>query len=145
MTVLLAAGSPLLGNDGAGSQTSPQFSLTITIGTGTLDNIVITQPVFNSEKHELFVAANDPNTDVTVKVTLPGAGQPGQLHTFGDGNYNATFYLSSSINPTTVTVKSSRGASATSPVFFYQATNLGTPDCGVASERDLKSPGERLR
>ncbi len=81
---------------------------------------MITQAAFNSEKHQLFVAANDPNTDVTVTMTFPGARQPGGLHTFGDGNYNATFYLSSSINPTTVTVKSSRGASATSAVFFYR-------------------------
>ncbi len=51
-------------------------SFTITIGTGKLDHIVITQAAFNSEKHELFVAANDPNTDVTVTVTFPGARQP---------------------------------------------------------------------
>jgi hypothetical protein len=48
------------------------------------------------------------------------AGGTGGLHTFGDGNYSNTFYLSSSLNPTQVKVTSSRGASATSPLFLYR-------------------------
>jgi hypothetical protein len=100
--------------------TTAQQSFTITIGAGKLDNIVITQAAYNSEKHELFVAANDPNTDVTVTASLTNGPKLGYLHTFGDGNYNATFYLSSSANPTNITVKSSRGASATSAVFFFR-------------------------
>lgn len=104
--------------DDAGNTARQSF--TISIGTGKLDNIVITQAAYNTEKHELFVAANDPNTDVTVTASLTNGPKLGYLHTFGDGNYNATFYLSSSANPVSITVKSSRGASATSAVTFFR-------------------------
>jgi hypothetical protein len=105
--------------DNAGNTARQSF--TISIGTGKLDHIVITQAAYNTEKYELFVAANDPNTDVTVTASLNGNGQKlGGLHTFGDGNYNATFYLSSSANPATVTAVSSRGAPATAAVTFFR-------------------------
>jgi hypothetical protein len=88
--------------DDAGN--TAQQSFTITIGTGKLDYIVITRAQFNTVNHELFVAANDPNTDVTVTASLTASGQQlGTLHTFGDGNYNATFCLSSRANPANVT------------------------------------------
>jgi hypothetical protein len=86
---------------------------------------VVTQASLNTEKHSLFVAANDPNTDVTVTfILLNAAGQQvggtGGLRTSGDGNYSNTFTLSASLNPTKVKVTSSRGASVTAPLFLYR-------------------------
>jgi hypothetical protein len=96
-----------------------QQSLNISLGTGNLDLVVITQVTCNTKQHQLIVTVNELNTDVTVTVMFPGAKHPRRLHPSGDGHFHATISLPSSVHPTTVTVASSGGATANASVVCH--------------------------
>jgi hypothetical protein len=100
------------------AQETAQQAFSITIGTGNLDSLTITRATYNVKRVTLQVAANDPNVDSVLTVFLTGTGhQIGRLNTSGTGSYSGNFVMSlSALNPANITVKSSRGASASSPV-----------------------------
>jgi len=100
-------------------QRTAQQSFHITIGTGNLDGISITNATYTVKSQSLSVAANDPNTDAVLTVVGTATGnQIGALKTSGGGIYDGTFEMTRTLTPTNITVKSSRGASASSSVTF---------------------------
>jgi Putative Ig domain len=119
--------------DSAGGGTVSQ-AFTIAIGTGNLDQVVITTAVYYlnaSYHHVLHIIASDANTGVTLTVYVTSTGQKisGQLDS-GDGefqnNFIGTIDAFNGSNPSTITIKSSLGGTATSAVTVCPA---GTGYC----------------
>ncbi len=106
--------------DTSGGGTVSQ-AFTIAIGTGSLDQVSITTAYYYlnaSYHHKLFIVGFDANTGVTLTAYMTSTGQEiGQLED-GSGEFQSTFSgtfgaLSGSA-PSTITVKSSLGGTATS-------------------------------
>ncbi len=101
--------------DGGASVSQP---FTITVGTGNLDRIIITQASYIIEGEKLVVEAVDANASATLTVSVTSNGkQVGTLTTFGDGMFSGTFFgPDGTMTPQDITVTSSVGGSATSAV-----------------------------
>jgi Putative Ig domain len=96
--------------DNAGATERQAFS--ITIGTGTLDRVVVTTAGYTVEGGKLVVDALDANTAATLTVSVTSTGtRIGTLSTFGTGGFNGTFFVAP--NPQNITVTSSLGGSGT--------------------------------
>jgi hypothetical protein len=106
--------------DSAGGGTVSQ-AFTIAIGTGNLDQVNITAAYYYlnaSYHHVLVIFASDANTGVTLTVYVTSTGQKiGQLGG-GAGEFHTDFIGTidafNGSNPSTITVKSSLGGTATS-------------------------------
>jgi hypothetical protein len=97
-------------------QRTAEQSFTITIGTGSLDSLNITGATYNSRRTtQLSISANDDNADAVLTAFVTATGkQIGTLHSTGAGGFTGAFAITP--NPMNITVKSSRGASASSAV-----------------------------
>jgi Putative Ig domain len=96
--------------DNAGATERQAFS--VTIGTGSLDRVVVTTAGYTVEGGKLVVNAVDANTAATLTVSVTSTGKRiGTLNTFGTGGFNATFFVTP--NPQNITVTSSLGGSGT--------------------------------
>ena len=96
--------------DNAGNTARQAFS--ITIGTGSLDRVVVTTADYTTEGGKLVVDALDANTAATLTVSVTSSkASIGTLGSFGTGGFNGTFFTSP--NPVNVTVTSSLGGSGT--------------------------------
>jgi hypothetical protein len=94
-------------------QRTAQQAFDITIGSGNLDSLTITGASFNLHTSTLHVSAIDDNADAVLTAYKTSTGKAiGTLTNSGTGTFSGNFR----INPGTVTVTSSRGATATSPV-----------------------------
>jgi hypothetical protein len=94
-------------------QRTAQQAFEITIGSGNLDSLVITGAGFNLHTSTLHVSAIDDNADAVLTAFKTSTGAKiGTLTNSGTGTFSAAFH----INPGNVTVTSSRGATASSPV-----------------------------
>jgi hypothetical protein len=119
--------------DSAGGGTVSQ-AFTIAIGTGNLDQVTITTAVYYlsaSYHHELHIIGFDANTGVTLTAYVTSTGQQiGQLEDPPSGEFQSTFSGTfdafNGSNPSTITVKSSLGGTATSAVTVCPA---GTGYC----------------
>jgi hypothetical protein len=102
--------------DDAGATARQAFS--ITIGTGNLDRVVIIRAQYTVEGQKLVVGALDANTAAALTVSLTSTGKRiGTLSTFGTGGFFGTFFgPDGTLIPQNITVTSSLGGSATSPV-----------------------------
>jgi Putative Ig domain len=106
--------------DSAGGGTVSQ-AFTIAIGTGNLDQVNITAAYYYlnaSYHHVLVIFASDANTGVTLTAYVTSTGQKiGQL-AGGAGEFHLDFIGTidafNGSNPSTITVKSSLGGTATS-------------------------------
>ena len=107
--------------DSAGGGTVSQ-AFTIAIGSGNLDQVTITTADYYlsaSYHHELEIIASDANTGVTLTAYVTSTGQEigqleggsGEFHNTFSGTFGGAFTGS---NPSTITVKSSLGGTATS-------------------------------
>jgi hypothetical protein len=107
--------------DTSGGGTVSQ-AFTIAIGTGSLDQVSITTAYYYlsaSYHHELEIIASDANTGVTLTAYVTSTGQKigqleggaGEFHNTFSGTFGGAFTGS---NPSTITVKSSLGGTATS-------------------------------
>jgi large repetitive protein len=109
--------------DSAGGGTVSQ-AFTIAIGSGNLDQVTITTAVYYlsaSYHHELHIIGFDANTGVTLTAYVTSTGQQiGQLEDPPSGEFQSTFSGTfdafNGSNPSTITVKSSLGGTATSAV-----------------------------
>ena len=107
--------------DSAGGGTVSQ-AFTIAIGTGNLDQVNITAAYYYlnaSYHHVLVIFASDANTGVTLTAYVTSTGQQiGQLEDPPSGEFQSTFSGTfdafNGSNPSTITVKSSLGGTATS-------------------------------
>lgn len=99
-----------------GASVSQAF--TITVGTGNLDHIIITQAGYIIEGEKLVVEAVDANAAATLTVSVTSDGkQVGTLSTFGSGMFSGTFFgPDGTMTPQEITVTSSVGGSTTSAV-----------------------------
>jgi hypothetical protein len=96
--------------DNAGNTARQAFS--ITIGTGSLDRVVVTTADYTTEGGKLVVDALDANAAATLTVSVTSTGAKiGTLNTFGTGGYDATIFVDP--NPVNITVTSSLGGSGT--------------------------------
>ena len=119
--------------DSAGGGTVSQ-AFTIAIGTGNLDQVTITTAVYYlsaSYHHELHIIGFDANTGVTLTAYVTSTGQQiGQLEDPPSGEFQSTFSGTfdafNGSNPSTITIKSSLGGTATSAVTVCPA---GTGYC----------------
>jgi hypothetical protein len=119
--------------DAAGGGTVSQ-AFTIAIGTGNLDQVTITTAVYYlnaSYQHKLHIIGFDANTGVTLTAYVTSTGQQiGQLEDPPSGEFQSTFSGTfdafNGSNPSTITVKSSLGGTATSAVTVCPA---GTGYC----------------
>jgi hypothetical protein len=94
--------------DNAGNTARQAFN--ITIGTGTLDRVVVTTADYTTEGGKLVVDAVDANTAATLTVSVTSThANIGTFTSFGDGQVNGTFFVTP--NPVNVTVTSSLGGS----------------------------------
>lgn len=96
----------------------------ITIGTGSLDRVVLTQAVYAIKGEKTTVAALDANTGATLTAYATATGQKlGTLSTFDDGSFNGVFESANLSQGTqTITVDSSLGGSATLTVTVVQGS-----------------------
>ena len=113
--------------DSAGGGTVSQ-AFTIAIGTGNLDQVTITTAVYyknHSYQQKLQIIASDANTSATLTAYVTSTGQQiglPEVGGFGDtfsGTFGGAFAGS---NPSTITIKSSLGGTATSPVTVCPGT-----------------------
>jgi hypothetical protein len=119
--------------DTSGGGTVSQ-AFTIAIGTGNLDQVVITTAVYYlnaSYHHILHIVGFDANTGVTLTANVTSTGQKiGQLEDPPSGefqsNFSGTIDAFNGSNPSTITIKSSLGGTATSAVTVCPA---GTGYC----------------
>jgi hypothetical protein len=97
-------------------------AFTIAIGTGNLDQVVITTAVYyknHSYQQKLQIIASDANTSASLTAYVTSTGQQiglAEVGGFGDtfsGTFGGAFAGS---NPSTITIKSSLGGTATSAV-----------------------------
>jgi hypothetical protein len=94
-------------------QRTAQQAFEITIGSGNLDQLIITGASFNLHTSTFHVSAIDDNADAVLTAFKTSTGAKiGTLTNSGTGTFSAAFR----INPGNVTVTSSRGATASSPV-----------------------------
>jgi hypothetical protein len=113
--------------DSAGGGTVSQ-AFTIAIGTGNLDQVTITTAVYyknHSYQQKLQIIASDANTSATLTAYVTSTGQQIGLPEVGgfDDTFSGTFggaFVGS--NPSTITIKSSLGGTATSPVTVCPGT-----------------------
>jgi hypothetical protein len=103
-------------------------AFTIAIGTGNLDQVTITKAVYyknHSYQQKLQIIASDANTSATLTAYVTSTGQQiglPEVGGFGDtfsGMFGGAFTGS---NPSTITIKSSLGGTATSPVTVCPGT-----------------------
>jgi len=103
-------------------------AFTIAIGTGNLDQVNITKAVYYknaSYQQKLQIIASDANTSDTLTAYVTSTGQQiglPEVGGFGDtfsGTFGGAFAGS---NPSTITIKSSLGGTATSPVTVCPGT-----------------------
>jgi hypothetical protein len=95
------------------TQRTAQQAFQITIGSGNLDSLIITGAGFNLHTETLRVSAVDDNADAVLTAFKTSTGAKiGTLTNLGTGTFSAAFHM----NPGNVTVTSSRGATASSPV-----------------------------
>jgi hypothetical protein len=113
--------------DTSGGGTVSQ-AFTIAIGTGNLDQVTITTAVYyknHSYQPKLQIIASDANTSATLTAYVTSTGQQiglPEVGGFGDtfsGTFGGAFAGS---NPSTITIKSSLGGTATSPVTVCPGT-----------------------
>jgi hypothetical protein len=113
--------------DTSGGGTVSQ-AFTIAIGTGNLDQVTITKAVYyknHSYQQKLQIIASDANTSATLTAYVTSTGQQiglPEVGGFGDtfsGTFGGAFAGS---NPSTITIKSSLGGTATSPVTVCPGT-----------------------
>jgi len=113
--------------DSAGGGSVSQ-AFTIAIGTGNLDQVVITKALYyknHSYQQKLQIIASDANTSATLTAYVTSTGQQiglPEVGGFGDtfsGTFGGAFAGS---NPSTITIKSSLGGTATSPVTVCPGT-----------------------
>ena len=113
--------------DSAGGGTVSQ-AFTIAIGTGNLDQVIITKALYyknHSYQQKLQIIASDANTSATLTAYVTSTGQQiglPEVGGFGDtfsGTFGGAFAGS---NPSTITIKSSLGGTATSPVTVCPGT-----------------------
>jgi hypothetical protein len=101
--------------DGVGDTARQAFSLTINPGTPPSDSVTITSATWSARFHRLSVVATDPIPYVAQTVSVTATGQQiGTLFVANGNPHTGSFF--SQANPQNITVKSSLGASATSPV-----------------------------
>jgi hypothetical protein len=94
-------------------QRTAQQAFEITIGSGNLDSLILTGASFNLHTSTLHVGAIDDNADAVLTAFKTSTGAKiGTLTNSGTGIFSGSFH----INPGNVTVTSSRGATASSPV-----------------------------
>jgi len=94
-------------------QRTAQQAFEITIGSGNLDSLIITSASFNLHTETFRVSAIDDNADAVLTASRTSTRATiGALTNLGTGAFSAAFH----VNPGNVTVTSSRGATASSPV-----------------------------
>jgi hypothetical protein len=113
--------------DSAGGGTVSQ-AFTIAIGTGNLDQVNITTALYyknHSYQQKLQIIATDANTSDTLTAYVTSTGQQiGLPEVGGFGNtFSGTFGGAfAGSNPSTITIKTSLGGTATSPVTVCPGT-----------------------
>ena len=113
--------------DTSGGGTVSQ-AFTIAIGTGNLDQVNITTALYyknHSYQQKLEIIASDTNTSATLTAYVTSTGQQlglpavGGIHDTFSGTFGGAFNGS---NPSTITIKSSLGGTATSAVTVCPGT-----------------------
>lgn len=102
--------------------TSRSASLTINAPVSTVDTVSITRGGYESSKRTLRVEATSTQSNATLKVFVTSSGQLiGTLTNDGSGRFRGQFSVS--VNPQSITVRSSLGGQATLTVRAKQATD----------------------
>lgn len=102
--------------------TSRSASLTINAPVSTVDTVSITRGEYESSKRTLRVEATSTQSNATLKVFVTSSGQLiGTLTNDGSGRFRGQFSVS--VNPQSITVRSSLGGQATLTVRAKQATD----------------------
>jgi hypothetical protein len=103
-------------------------AFTIAIGTGNLDQVNITKAVYYknaSYQQKLQIIASDANTSATLTAYVTSTGQQIGLPEVGGfgGTFSGTFGGAfAGSNPSTITIKTSLGGTATSAVTVCPGT-----------------------